>query len=314
MSATALELVSDAQALADFDAEMNRLRDLVDGVISKDHFGLYLWGAPGFGKSFHVRQWLRETDVPCRMFNSRMTAKGLFTVLKAAPDAIHLLEDVERLCDDRDAQGVLRSALWCQKDEERIVTWTTADKQDSFSFEGGIILIANRGLNALPEIQAIGDRIFVHHLEITEDQMAAQMRRVASFGFENRGKRLGPEKCLEVCAYIIDECRRAGCPLNLRLLDKGFGIFLRWDDARTRCHWRDHVASFVRQHTYHFRHEVNTLTREQRLDEDRRIVREILVETEERKEREHLWERRTGKKKSSFYARKREVEGGEFDT
>ena len=51
-------------------------------------------------------------DVPYQLFNSRMTAKGLFLALQRAPDAIHVLEDMERLTKDPDAQGVLRSALW----------------------------------------------------------------------------------------------------------------------------------------------------------------------------------------------------------
>jgi hypothetical protein len=49
-----------------------------------------------------------------RLFNSRVTAKGLFKALEKAPDAVHVPEDMGRLTKDRDARGVLRSALWAQ--------------------------------------------------------------------------------------------------------------------------------------------------------------------------------------------------------
>jgi hypothetical protein len=73
------------------------------------------------------------------------------------------------------------------------------------------------------------------------------------------------------------------------------------------------VTTRVQQTASHFRHEVSTLSREERKARERDQVRGILKETTDPQERERIWEKRTGKRKSAFYSRKREVESGEFD-
>src|ERR1700685_2053616 len=87
------------------------VRDHVTAVARGYKTGSYLYGSGGVGKSFTVLRHLESLGVPYQLFNSRMTAKGLFLALKSAPDAIHVLEDMERLTKDPDAQGVLRSAM-----------------------------------------------------------------------------------------------------------------------------------------------------------------------------------------------------------
>ena len=44
-----------------------------------------------------------------------MTGRGLFDTLAKHPDAVHVLEDVEQLMNDKNALGVLRSA-WTRPD------------------------------------------------------------------------------------------------------------------------------------------------------------------------------------------------------
>jgi len=64
---------------------------------------------------------------------------------------------------DKDAQGVLRSALWSQRGEDgklkRVVTWGTARGIESIVFSGGIIMLSNRPLTDMPELRAIRTRI-----------------------------------------------------------------------------------------------------------------------------------------------------------
>jgi hypothetical protein len=67
------------------------------------------------------------------------------------PDQVHVLEDCEALFADKNACGVLRSALWGQTNtqhgQERLVTWRTFKQKLAFYFEGGIIFIGNRPLD-----------------------------------------------------------------------------------------------------------------------------------------------------------------------
>jgi hypothetical protein len=134
----------DQAALDSLECKFHLVRDFVQAVARGYKNGLFLYGRGGEGKSFAVIRHLETLDVPYQLFNSRMTAKGLFMALEHAPDAIHVLEDMERLTRDPDAQGVLRSALWAQPGHDRKITWTTATEGSrQFVFRGGIIMIAS---------------------------------------------------------------------------------------------------------------------------------------------------------------------------
>src|SRR5262249_36085699 len=117
----------------------------------------------------------------------------------------------------------------------------------------------------------------------------------------------------EVCEHIITECRRANCPPDLRLLDNSCLDYLQWESGYSQVHWRDLVTSRVQQSAAHFRYEVNTLGRGERLARERDVMRDITQQTDLPSEQERLWKERTGKGKSSFYNRKREIDSREFD-
>jgi hypothetical protein len=304
---------ADREALATLDNKLLLVDDRITAVVRGYATGLYLCGAGGLGKSYTVYQKLQELEVDFRTFNSRMTALGLYRALEGAPDSIHILEDMERITGDRDAQGVLRSALWSQGDRERWVTWVTGAGERRFAFRGGIIMLANRPLADLPELRALAGRIAVLTLQITDAEMAAHMRRIAALGWSRYQHSLDAAKCLEVCACLIAECRRANCPLDLRLLDNSALDYLQWERADSHLHWHDLVANRVRQAATHFRHDVSLQTREGRKAYERELVRQILQETSDPQQRERRWREATGKGKSAFYERRREVESREFD-
>ena len=244
-----------------------------------------------------------------------MTAKGLFLSLQRAPDAVHVMEDMERLTKDADAQGVLRSALWAQPGHDRVVTWTTAtDGVQRFPFRGGLILISNRPLGDLPELRALATRIEVHRLEVSDRELIALMCDLATKGYRHMDKVvIGPEECLQITEHLLRECRSAGCPLDLRLQQKSFQTYLQWEADWSSCHWRDLVAASVREATAHFRNESNTAPREDRRTRRRNALREIIEKTADAKEQERLYTEQTGASRADFFRRKREVETGDFD-
>ena len=99
-------MAGDQAALESLERKLQVIRDWVTGVAKGFKHGLFLHGSGGNGKSYAVLSQLRQLEVPYQLHNSRMTGKGLFLALKYAPDAIHVLEDMERLTKDADAQGV----------------------------------------------------------------------------------------------------------------------------------------------------------------------------------------------------------------
>jgi hypothetical protein len=292
------------------------LRDYVSAVAMGFKQGLFLYGNGGVGKSFTVLQHLKGLNASYQLYNSRMTGKGLFRSLQHAPDAVHVLEDMERLTKDADAQGVLRSALWAQPGHDRVVTWTTAtDGAQRFIFRGGLILISNRPLADLPELRALATRIEVHRLEVTDAELTALMRELASKGFRSQGDKvvIEAEKCLQVTDFLLKECRAAGCPLDLRLQQKSFQTYLQWESDWSNSHWQDLVAASIREATYHFRHALNAKPREQRHAERRNAVRAIMAETNDVEEQASRYMKKTGASRADFFRRKHEVRTGDFD-
>jgi hypothetical protein len=308
-------LANGDDPLRSLEKKLQVVRDLVTGVVMGFKTGFFLYGSGGVGKSYTVLHHLKYLDAGYQLYNSRMTAKGLFLALQHNPDAVHVLEDMERITKDADAQGVLRSALWAQPGHDRVVTWTTAvDGAQRFAFRGGLILISNRQLADLPELRALATRIEVHRLEVTEAELTAKMRELAGQGFRRDGKvLLESEKCFQVTEHLLRECRAAACPLDLRLQQKSFQTYLQWQAEYSSTDWRDLMAASVREATHHFRHEVNPLPREARRTQRRIVLRAILSQTKDPKEQEQLYEQQTGASRADFYRRKFELETGEFD-
>lgn len=305
----------DGKHLETLETKFQVVRDHATAVVKGFKTGLFLHGSGGVGKSYTVLQQLESLQAPYRLYNSRMTAKGLFLELKFAPDAIHVLEDMERITKDADAQGVLRSALWAQPGHDRVITWTTATEgAQRVVFRGGLILISNRPLADMPELRALATRIEVHRLEVSDAELAALMRKLASQGYRQQDKLvIEPQECLEVTEHLLRECRAAGCPLDLRLQQKSFQTYLQWDMDWSNSHWRDLVAASVREASHHFRHESNTVPREDRRKHRRNVLREIIGQTGDAKEQERLYAEQTGAKRADFFRRKREIETGDFD-
>jgi hypothetical protein len=305
----------DSGALASLEQKLHLVRDLVKGVARGYKTGLYLYGHGGVGKSYTVLQCLQTLKIDYRLYNSRMTGKGLFLALERDPDAVHVLEDLERLAKDLHAQSVLRAALWAQPGHERVVTWTTATGGfQRFTFRGGIIMTANRPLADLPELRAMATRIEVHRLDATDRELSALMLDLAGRGYKVDGQTvMGPEACLEVTEQLLTECRDAGCPLDLRLQQKSFQTYRQWEAHHTSCHWQDILSHSVREAAAHFRYEVDTGSPEDQKRRCRNVVRAILAETGDGKKQERLYRERTGRSRADFFRRKREVESPEFD-
>ena len=215
--------------------------------------GLLQWvlpfGTGGIAKSYTVLDELQRLDVNFKLFNSRMSGRGLFEALAEYPTAVHVLEDMERVVKDRDAQGIIRSACWGQRGDDgrqkRVVTWTTAKGVESTVFQGGIIMLSNRALDDMPELKAIRTRISHLHLEVSDAEIAAQMRRLARNGYQHDGKTMTADEAETVCEFVILESQNKLCHLDMRLMDNAFRDYLQWREG-TPCAtgkpWSPHAS------------------------------------------------------------------------
>jgi hypothetical protein len=141
-------LNDDEMNLASYEGKLTLIRDYVRGVVLRFATGFFLCGNGGISKSHTVLNELEKLGADYKLFNSRMSGRGLFQALAEYPNTTHVLEDMERIVGDKDTQGVLRSALWSQRGEDgklkRVVTWSTARGIESICFTGGIISPAGR--------------------------------------------------------------------------------------------------------------------------------------------------------------------------
>ena len=198
---------------------------------------MFAHGPGGVGKSHEVLAELNRLHAIFHVWNSQMTARGLFDALQAYPDAIHIMEDMEQITRDRRAQGVLRSALWAQKQKtdtglpERLVTWATNRGDERFLFTGGIIMLSNRPLDDCPELRAVATRIACVEHRPTEAETQALMRAVAQ-GVRLRRPPYRPGGLRALVAdYLIEQALALRRSLDMRLLIDAFHDYLQWEDA-----------------------------------------------------------------------------------
>lgn len=300
----------DQRYLEQYEAKLQLVRDYVRGVALRYSAGFYLHGAGGISKSFTVLGELEKLGVSFKLFNSRMTGRGLFDTLQQYPDAVHVLEDMERVVNDRDAQGVLRSATWSQKTKEgkqkRVVTWATARGVDQFVFAGGIIMLSNRPLDDLPELRAIQTRISYLELQVSESEIAALMRKVAGGGFHHGQQAMTPEECLGVCEFLIGESKSLLCHLDMRLLDNSFRDYLQYRDGHSASDWKTLVAA--RLHGRQGELLEAPPGRQQELEEDLAVMESALREQPTVQAAQEVWCQATGKSRATFFRAKRAFE------
>jgi hypothetical protein len=304
---------ADQRYLAQYEQKLQLVRDRTEAVARGYSTGFFLHGAGGMSKSYTVLRTLKAMQADFKLYNSRMTGRGLYNAVEKFPDSIHVLEDMEQIMHDKGAQGVLRSALWGQRRDgdrgpaERLVTWSTYKMEHSFVFTGGVIMISNRPMADMPELQAVKTRITVMHLHASDSEVRALMRAVALRGYEHEGRTLDPADCLKVCEYLIEQSLSLHRSLDMRLLITSFCDYLQWEEGDACCHWRDLVGARVRERPTHFVAEVSGATRAERKRQEQDIAREIMEATSDREERRRLWEQRTGKSEKALYRRMAEA-------
>ena len=307
---------ADQEHLQRLNKKFELVRDNTASVATGRTTGFYLYGVGGAGKSYTIINELERRKVPYKLFNSRMTGRGLYNTLEKFPDETHVLEDMEQLFRDSGARGVLRSALWGQRmarDKgplERLVTWTTFRMEHSFVFTGGIIMTANRPFPDLPELDAIKTRITYMQLVVSDNEMIALMRSVSHKGFRDGLDEMDPAECSDVCEFIIAQCLGLRRLLDMRLLINSFKDYLQWRDCESGCDWRDMVSARVKDRPTVIGDvrsvEERTAERERELE----VARQIVGRTDDRRERFRIWREQIGKSEQTLYRRLAELREG----
>jgi hypothetical protein len=273
------------------------LRDRVRGVAEGYGTGLYAHGPGGTGKSFNVLDELNTLRVPYHLHNSRMTGRGLVDVLQPFPDDVHVLEDCESMLGDRLAWGVLRSALWSQSQErfaERLVTWNAHRVQISFVFSGGIILVANRPVDDIPELQAVKTRIPVIGLNPSRGEMTALIRSLALKGFRFGDDFIPPAECWRISEFVVHHTNRLDRLPDARVFVNACKDYLMHRDGHSDLHWHDLTLTAIAETAALPRERGDCEKRAPRLRREAALALELAALDLPQAERMALWREKTG--------------------
>ncbi len=300
-------------ALQSFDKKMEHIRVKVCGVVMHYDVGMFLWGEGGHGKSHTVINELERLEAKYVLHNSRLTARGLVDALEQFPSDVHVIEDAETLLDDKKASGVLRSALHSQstaKPSVRTITWGAFQTQIRFSFTGGIIVISNSNLaQQIPEIRAIKSRITVLHMDVSNEELLALMKRICLKGFRYGSDVMCSDECWEVASAIKQQLHLLQRPLDLRLLNNSFRDYVQWKNGDSgKLHWRDLLVGRMKEAVTPQRSR-----REDRIAEEARLAAQIDAMPICKWEKLRLWIEQTTHKtpqgaERSFYRRLRDYD------
>jgi len=297
----------DVLQLANVDAKYQMVRDQVAAVAMGLSTGMYVYGPGGCGKSYAIEGELRQRQVPYKLYNSRMTGRGLFNALESHPDAIHLLEDMEQIFRDSGARGLLRSALWSQQSardnsNERLVTWTTHQKEHQVVFTGGIIMTGNSPFPILSELDAVKTRISYTQLTFSDQEMIAMMRRLCLDGQSTQLGRVTPIESRDVCEFIVEQCGGLNRRFDLRLFKNSIADFAQWRDLEAGCHWNDLVSARIKERPTKIGTTKGRSDRESAKQEEMKLAIE-LEPIDDRQTRFDRWHEVTGKSEPTLYRR-----------
>jgi hypothetical protein len=300
---------ADLRHLQTLGKKEQLIRDRVGGI-AKNHASLILTGRGGIGKSWTVIDELARLKVPYQLLNSHLTGRGLFDHLEQFPDDVHVMEDLEDVFRDKAAMGVLRSATWASgRDREgkpkRTVTWNARGARPPFVFHGGIIIISNRPLGSLPELDALATRVPLINLRVSDHEVAALMRQLAASGHSSGDQMLEPRECREVVEFVIAESIRCHRPLNMRLMSQGYEDRLLAEDHAAGLSWHDLLSSRIAQQPDIVGGIEPVGIRQQLKAQEMAVAREIVQLPPV--ERLHVWKERTQMSSATMYRRLAEL-------
>jgi hypothetical protein len=201
--------------------------------------GLCVYGSRGgLGKTKVVLETLKAEGIAPLVLNGHVTPLSLYTNLYEHQDAVVFGDDIDSMARNLPALGILRSALWGENNEKRLVTYNSSQLKipSSFHFTGRIIL----ALNTLPRqnfaFSAVLSRIDQFELTASNEEVLEMMRELAMEGFDGQ---LTPDECQEVVDFIAEFS--ATRELSLRLLEPSFHKVIYAREAEVD--WKQLVAS-----------------------------------------------------------------------
>lgn len=295
----------DDALLDEFEKRCVAVRDLVHHVVTNDDtYGFYLWGPRGCGKTTGIERALEEAGKTPVLFRGTMTAQSLFMEAKAASDGILWLNDDPELLRDPAAQQYMLAMLEDTSDPKtgesyRLVTRSRfkVEDNDRFIFKGKVIFDSNMPIvnsKSRRTLEAVEDRLVVHHFGPTDGEMAAVLRYLARLTGTKSDReyirlrpkdqkywaKTGVDERSMVAEFIIDEAKKYKAGLSLRALRDTLKYYVGQREHGYSTDWRDVVIKELTRYDVEYRYSKPPSRKDQRLESERETLISFLEDME----------------------------------
>ena len=256
----------------------------------QDSHSLVVNSEPGVGKSYQITEELkRSCEGVYKAVEGYLTPMNLVEALHQTKgeDDVLFLDDVSGIVGDEKGLNVLKSATWTVDEEKgRLITWgsTTAklEVETPFRFRGSVVMC----FNSVPEnahFEAVKSRSLYYELDLSRDQKLDIMREIAEKpkSGTTKGERL------DVVGWL-SSILTAAHKVNLRQYEHAIRLY-RYAKGKD-VDWRELFLDSLSA------------------DEDLKKARRCLDRSETVEEASSLFERKTGKSRSTFFRYKRQLE------
>ena len=308
-TATDAELV----ALDQLDKKLLVARDRIRMVARGKTPGFYWHGRPGTCKTHTVLAVLDEMGVKYHYHKGNITQGGLLEIMEQHHDEIIVLDDLSAIFDDKKAVQYLLAAL--DANQESRCRWATFARESTFpstsrAASSASATCRSRRRGCWRRSRAVSTRSHIPRPISCSSAWPATAS--AKKVWPVLDPKLAVDQVNEVINWVWDESKRINAAIDLRVLfDKALPDYLAWHNKETEAHWKDLVTTTLEE-------EVNALAytppsngnlgvRQATKEEEWQIVRSILKDYSERKERIWAWRQRTKKSEKAFERRWAEI-------
>lgn len=296
-------LPKEIKLLDEFQKRCTAVRDLVHHVVTnEDVYGFYLWGPRGCGKTTGIERALEELGQTPVLFRGTMTAQALFSEAKNSSDGVLWINDDPGLMTEPAAQQYLLAMLEDTTDPKtgeshRLVTKSRVrgEESDRFIFKGKILFDSNLPIvnsRSRRTLEAVQDRVIVHHFGPTDAEMAAVIRYLAALTekapdddytcirLKDRDRkywgRTIPEERIEIATYIIDEAKKYNVGLSLRSLRDTIKYYVDQREHGYTTDWRDVVVKELTRYDTEYKFSKLPSRKDVRLESERKELSDLL--------------------------------------
>lgn len=205
--------------LANVNKRRATLEDAVLSVAKGFTSALFVWGAPGLGKSHLLVTMLDGlAGAGWKHHTAHSTPKALFMSLAADPYAIHLYEDCEKMLKTDLCASLLRAACGAPNDRQRTITYETANERHKITFFGGIIIATNANLaRTNGPLQGVASRFRPIRWEMSLPERIAMILKLSERSYLRMGVEVTKKESRKVALRLIEMVADARSDLDLDL-------------------------------------------------------------------------------------------------